>query len=851
MRLRLTTLVLALLAALLGSAGEQIRADAPPPPELPRAEPWLTLPAPPPRLALTLESSRELCTAGTLTEISWQISGGSAPYALSVENSAVDVSADNVRVNCGALTEAEAGDAEAALAAKTVTAVVTDSRGVRREAALDVARARALPAPSRSYATAQRTLIAMHWSVNDGVRGTDGIARYLVRSRPTGQAVWNYVHNELLWSHDRTSAGIPGLSEGIAYEAQVAAVRDPLEALTPAALTWSGTTTATTTKAPSGVRATATHDTVTVVWDAQPSVRDYHIRIVERGSQGPGRLKWVDASPTVSREITFRGLDAATNYTVTVSVDGDFYSRAETNMDIATAQAPANWTPSERAPVIVGTRATHNMIEVSWAAPPTDARLMYLVSVEHPASPYPYADWVEGATTFSLDRLEPETTYTIHVHHHDLHGGKTTIEITTLPAPSAERQPLIEWWADGRPTSPPLDLTLESSRELCTAGTLTEISWQISGGSAPYVLSIEDSAVDVSAENLRINCGALTEAEAADAQAGLAARRITAVVTDSRGVRREAALDVARARALPAPTDFDAAAYRTYILSDWTPAGLSGPGVERSSVLRWRPQGSAQWTFAPSSFMSNVWTPSRDGATVDNLSEATVYELSVADTRTAIESETPEALNWTPVQAVTTLTAATNVRATATHDTITVRWDPQSAPDVSYFVSAHSLKGGISEHVSLSSADPHEFTLRGLPPDTEHRVFVRMEAGDQSRITEVPAPVRTLPAPPDWTAPLRGAQNVRATATHNSITVRWDPPRVDATPLYIVFLFRDHDFIEGQEVKVRHVEVFDATAVRLDGLDSSTAYRVVISHGDTVVRDQEVAISTTAAPSSG
>ena len=249
--------------------------------------------------------------------------------------------------------------------------------------------------------------------------------------------------------------------------------------------------------------------------------------------------------------------------------------------------------------------------------------------------------------------------------------------------------------------------------------------------------------------------------------------------------------------------------------------------------------------------MSNAWTPSRDRTNVYNLSEATVYELSVADTRTAIESETPEALNWTPVRAVTTLTAATNVRATATHDTVTVRWDAQAAQRVTYLVSAHSMKGGISEHVSLSSTDPHEFTLRGLPPDTEHRVFVRVNVGEQARITEAPAPVRTLPAPPDWTAPLRGAQNVRATATHNSITVRWDPPRVDATPLYIVFLFRDHEFLDGEEVKVRHVEVFDATAVRLDDLNPSTAYRIVISHGDAVVRDQEVAISTPPAPSSG
>ena len=87
------------------------------------------------RLTLELESSRELCTAGTLTEVSWEISGGRPPYSLQVEGASVNADADNLRINCGALSEAEAADEEAVLAAKRISAVVTDSRGVRREAA--------------------------------------------------------------------------------------------------------------------------------------------------------------------------------------------------------------------------------------------------------------------------------------------------------------------------------------------------------------------------------------------------------------------------------------------------------------------------------------------------------------------------------------------------------------------------------------------------------------------------------------------------------------------------------------------------------------------------------------------
>ena len=413
--------------------------------------------------------------------------------------------------------------------------------------------------------------------------------------------------------------------------------------------------------------------------------------------------------------------------------------------------------------------------------------------------------------------------------------------------------PPFEWWANGKPPTPPLYLALESSRELCTAGTLTEISWEIAGGTPPYTLSIGGETVDADAGSHRINCGALTEAEADDADTALAAKQITATVTDSRGVQREVSLDVARARPLPAPTDFGAVAYRTYILSSWMSAEGKGPGVERSYILRWRERGSAQWTFTNRSFTSNKRTPARQPAGLDSLSEATVYELSAADTRTAIEGETPEALNWTPIQTVTTLTAPTNVRATATHDTITVRWEPQLAPGVLYTVYVSSLDGGAAEDVWLTPTDRHEVTLRGLPPDTEHRVSVAMEAGDQGARAEAPSPIRTLPAPADWTAPVRGVQNVRAAATHNSITVWWDPPRADALPLYIVHLFRALAEGEGpegvDEVKVWHFEVFDETGIRIDDLDPSTTYRVLIYHPDAVIRNQEITVSTTAAPS--
>ena len=104
--------------------------------------------------------------------------------------------------------------------------------------------------------------------------------------------------------------------------------------------------------------------------------------------------------------------------------------------------------------------------------------------------------------------------------------------------------PLFEWWANGKPPTPPLYLKLTSSRELCTAGTLTEISWKISGGTAPYTLTIEGSAVDASADNLRINCGALPTNPRTGELAASRTKTFRGSLRDSRGVTASATAPV-------------------------------------------------------------------------------------------------------------------------------------------------------------------------------------------------------------------------------------------------------------------------------------------------------------------
>ena len=104
--------------------------------------------------------------------------------------------------------------------------------------------------------------------------------------------------------------------------------------------------------------------------------------------------------------------------------------------------------------------------------------------------------------------------------------------------------PPFEWWADGKPPTPPLYLKLTSSRELCTAGTLTELSWKIAGGVAPYTLSVEGETVDADADNIRINCGALPTDPRTGELAASRTKTFRGLVRDSRGVTASATAPV-------------------------------------------------------------------------------------------------------------------------------------------------------------------------------------------------------------------------------------------------------------------------------------------------------------------
>ena len=403
---------------------------------------------------------------------------------------------------------------------------------------------------------------------------------------------------------------------------------------------------------------------------------------------------------------------------------------------------------------------------------------------------------------------------------------------------------------------PPLTLELSSSRELCTAGTLTELRWTITGGVPPYTLTIEGESVDPEAAPHRVNCGPLTidplteeplpdqtksfSATAADSQATPAISSAEILVNLAPALRepsylffqpRVGHIDAWWEQVAGAGSQFPAEAFR----------GYAAPPPE-AFLVRWRAVGSEVWRHA-------VGFPSPTIPAADDWQRpgTDLFEMQVAAMRHPLEAETPAALNWSDQLTYTEFVAPENVTVSATHETVTVSWDRQ--PHTGR--GSVSLSRGGSESTSRSFVETSEtgrfeVTFEHLPPDSEYEVEVVKRAAGH-RVSTVRT-IRTAAAPSDYGAPARGPQNARATATHDQITIRWDEPFADAEPRYLVQVF---DTVTGFEVDWLYVyeKPFEYTARGLvSRLRPNTTYRIQILH--LAVPEIKVVIeaTTTSAP---
>ena len=397
---------------------------------------------------------------------------------------------------------------------------------------------------------------------------------------------------------------------------------------------------------------------------------------------------------------------------------------------------------------------------------------------------------------------------------------------------------------------PPLALELTSSRDLCTANTLTELSWTIIGGKPPYTLTIDGQQVDPEADSHRVNCGSLMIDPQTEEPLPDQIKTFTGMVMDSQTTPEtmNQQIRVNVVEPLPAPTNLSVATDKRRASMNWD--AVQEEGLRDADgdtwpfyLLRWRAADDMEWEHV----INPVRRPTRMrifGQRAD-LVPGGRYEYAVAALRDPIETETPAAALWSTIHAFTTAVDPQNVNATATHDTITVTWDGQDAvrqdEHLAYYVDVDSNRGArtVSHYRPPAGQEP-SVTIPALEPDTSYRISVTLPGALDYR--ENPIEVRTKPAPDDWQPLLRGAQNVRATPTHNSVTVQWEAPYPEANDVYIVYLF-DTRYPNDQAVRPGWVGN-GQTSHTFTGLPAGTSYRVVVIHVD-VVKRHSVAFVTT------
>ncbi|MYB22686.1 MAG: peptidoglycan DD-metalloendopeptidase family protein [Chloroflexi bacterium] len=366
----------------------------------------------------------------------------------------VDPAGDRLLVNCGQLPDSENG----ATPSKTIEADVTDAVGNSAAAFVRVSLVEPLSAPElakdlrgKPRLVVYRTRFTSAWT--RGVARTDISAQapyYLHRWRQAGSSVWQYsvvprrehgsqIHPTTL--HVR-EVGLWELPSGTSYEVAVSALRHELEVRSPDALSWSDVVGVTTLMNPQNVRVAATHDTLTVSWDAQPDGRRYVIDVSGPEGTKQGSLS-ADRGSTGRHEVVLRGLPADTAYRVGVQ-SAVLSDAVRTEVTARTTPAPPGAVELPRGPKNVRVASTGNEILVSWDPPHLLAERDYFVFLWHPER-VPGVGNVRDSVHVSRDdptivrfsNLRPQTAYRVKVVHNGILHDSVEQTVRTTATDSA------------------------------------------------------------------------------------------------------------------------------------------------------------------------------------------------------------------------------------------------------------------------------------------------------------------------------------------------------------------------------------------------------------------------------
>ena len=341
---------------------------------------------------------------------------------------------------------------------------------------------------------------------------------------------------------------------------------------------------------------------------------------------------------------------------------------------------------------------------------------------------------------------------------------------------------------------------------------------------------------------------------------------ITAVVTDATGAPATASAAYTIVPPLPAPANFQAGVHPGFVYSRWetvrgagsqfpefdasqlTPAERDTRGLE-GYLVRYRTDAASAWTYAEPS--DAEWTRGAGYLRPwDTPPPGTFYTASVAAARHPLELETPEALNWGAPIRYTTSGPTQNLTVRATHNTVTVSWSKQPGTKQVY-ATLYSPGGGVERRYVAEGDEPgtHTVAFDHLEPNSEYTIWITRNLGEVRGA--VSRSFRTAAAPPDWQPLPRGPQNLQATATHDTITVTWDPPFEGASPRWsaamldgeiMVHTFKTND---GTTTWVSSGEVDSIGRYRIR---PDTTYTIIVRHEGLYLVKQTMTVTTQATP---
>ena len=818
-------------------------------------------------LTLELTSSRELCTANTLTELSWVITGGIPPYTLTIDGETVEANAESHRANCGPIPTDPFTNDPLPNPTKSFSATVTDSQTTPDSATDDVRveLVPPLPAPQNVQYASYVADVPVRWDPVPGAgaqsprsihpdSGTDWQITGVVRTRLLDDRVWSYDVAGFAQGR-KTLAPLAGLRVP-----SVAAVRHPLEVDTPEALNWSAELTYAATTEAQNVVLTVTHDTLTASWDKQPYARDQGIHAILEleATGGERRLQlWEEEGVSGRHEVTIGDLPPETDFTFAiVMVDTSATSGNPFRRAVRTKPAPPGWIPLPTGAQNLRVTSSDDGHTISWDPPSPHSARSWALRVDNVATGRNvFHTFTSGATTWTIsrDRLFSSARYRVTVVHFDLDRIEASIEFNTTQSPPVGQ--IVD----------PLTLELVSSRELCTAGTLTELSWTIAGGRPPYTLTIDGETVDAAAESHRANCGPIPADPMGPLPGTTPAKTFRASVTDSQAtpVTATAEVQVELAPPLPAPTNLWLSGLTQEVIYgfDYSVAGAGAQAPEDAGPYErlWQ-TGYVLRVRATSASAAEPYDIVRVPQFTHVL-EWTVpgpHHGMVASMRHPIERHTPSALIWSAPVSFALAETPQNVTVTATHDTVTVSWDEQPHADCNNLsIDGPGYHNDAHAWDLSTSCGRHTYTFERMPPETEFDIHISIGCyADEPEGTSYYTPnayaftgARTKAAPSDWTPPPVGPLNLRATATHDEITLTWDRPHPDARPAWRVLVYEGERYfatLAGHSERPVRIRFGMRSYVR-----PSTTYRVLVTHHGATTGSAEVTVTTAAAPAEG